>query len=67
MLRNGIFSAVSVNRDVSSCSHHSGELLSPEGIQEGKNTHYLAAIRLQPLPMVSPKEAQDLKTVIGPR
>jgi len=65
-----MFSAILVNRDVtgiSSCSHHSGELLSPEGIQEGKNSHYLAAIKLQPLPMVSPKEAQDLKTVIGPR
>ena len=30
--------------------------VSPEGTQEGKNTCHLAAIRLQPLPMVSPEE-----------
>ena len=36
--------------------------MSPEGIQEGKNTCYLAAIRLQPLPMLSPEETQDVKT-----
>ena len=39
-----------------------GELMSPEGTQEGKNTCHLAAIKLQPLPMVSPKETQDVKT-----
>jgi len=31
-----------------------GELVSLEGTQEGKNTCHLAAIRLQPLPVVSP-------------
>ena len=36
------------------------ELESPEGTQEGKNTCHLAAIRLQPLPMVSPEETQDV-------
>ena len=40
-----------------------GELVSPEGTQEGKNTCHLADIRQQPLPMVSPEEAQDVKTV----
>ena len=30
-----------------------GELMSPEGTQEGKNTCHLAAIKLQPLPIVS--------------
>ena len=45
-----------------------GELVSLEGSQEGKDTCYLAAIRLQPLPMVSPEEAQDVKTQDhGPR
>ena len=39
-----------------------GELVSPEGTQEGKNTCQIAAIRLQPLPTVSPQEAQDVKT-----
>ena len=29
------------------------ELVSPEGTQEGKNTCHLAAIKLQPLPIVS--------------
>ena len=42
-----------------------GELVSPEGTQEGKNTCHLAGIQLQPLPMVSP---QDVKTQdTGPR
>ena len=39
-----------------------GELVSPEGTQQGKNTCYLAAIRLQPLPEVSPEEGQDVKS-----
>ena len=38
------------------------ELVSPEGTQEGKNTCYLAAIRLQPLPTVNPEKSQDVKT-----
>ena len=33
-----------------------GEQMSPEGTQEGKNTCQLAAIRPQPLRMVSPEE-----------
>ena len=45
-----------------------GELVSPEGIQEGKNIWLPAAIRLQPLPTVSPGETLDVKTQdIGPR
>ena len=45
-----------------------GELVSPERTQEGKNIWHLAAIRLQPLPMVSPQETQDMKTQdTGPR
>ena len=44
------------------------ELVSPEGTQEGKNTCHLAAIRLQPLPMVTPEETLDMKTQdTGPR
>ena len=38
-----------------------GELVSPEGSQEGENTCRLAAIRLQPLLEVSSEEAQDMK------
>ena len=45
-----------------------GELVSPDGIQEGKNTCLPAAVRLQPLPTVSPGETLDVKTQdIGPR
>ena len=40
-----------------------GELVSPEGTQEGKNTCHLADIRQQLLPMLSPEDAQDVKTV----
>ena len=39
-----------------------GELVSPEETQEGKNTCPLAAIRLQPLPIVSGEEVQDVKS-----
>ena len=39
-----------------------GKLVRPKGTQEGKNICHLAAIKLQPLPMVSPKETQDVKT-----
>ena len=58
-LRNEMFSAISVNK-----GYHSiiSELVSPEGPQEGMNTCHLANIRLQPLPMMSPEETQDMKT-----
>ena len=36
-----------------------GELVSPEGTQEGKNTCQLAAIRLQPLPTVSHEKIKE--------
>ena len=39
-----------------------GELVSPEGTQEGRNTCHPSAIRLQPLSMVSPEDAQDMNT-----
>ena len=63
-MRNGVFPAISVNKDVTIISDccHPHELVSPEGTQEGKNTCYLAAIRLQPLPEVSPEEGQDGKS-----
>ena len=45
-----------------------GELVNLEGTQERKSTCHLAAIRLQPLPMVSPEKIQDVKTQgFGPR
>ena len=38
------------------------------GTQEGKDTCHLAASRLQPLPIMSPEETQDVKTQdTGPR
>ena len=53
-------SVIAVTRD--------GELIDLEGTQEEKNTCHLAAIRLQPLPMLSPEESQDVKTQdTGPR
>ena len=43
-------------------------MVSLGGTQEGKNTYHLAAIRLQPLPIVSPGETQNVKTQdTGPR
>ena len=48
-----------------------GEVVSHEETQEGQNTcqeRMLAAVRLQPLPMVNPEETQDMKTQdTGPR
>ena len=38
------------------------ELVNPEETQQGKNTCHLTAIRLQPLPTVSPDETPDVKT-----
>ena len=70
-MRNGIFPAISVNKGCQSlaiAATTDGELVSPEGTQEGKNTCHLAAIRLQPLPMVSTEETRDVKTQdTGPR
>ena len=34
--------------------------VSPEGTQEGKNICHRGATTLQPLPMVSPEETQDV-------
>jgi len=43
-------------------------LVSPEETQEGKNISHLAAIRLQPLPMLSPEEISDVQAQdTGPR
>ena len=46
-----------------------GELVSPERTQKERNTCRVAAIRLQPLPMVSPEETKlkMWKEDIGPR
>ena len=70
-MRNGIFPDRSVNKVCQSsaiAATANSELVSPEEIQEGKNTCHLAAIRVQPLPMVSPEETQDVKTQdTGPR
>ena len=68
VMRNGIFIAISVKKKKRMLQSSAieatvnGELVSLEGGQEGKNTCCLAVIRLQPLPMVSPEETQDVKT-----
>ena len=38
------------------------ELMSSEGTQEGNKVCHLSAIRLLPLPKVSPEEPQDVKS-----
>ena len=67
-MRNGIFLAhISKQRKLQSSANAgttNGELVSPEGTQEGKNTCQLAAIRLQPPAMGGPEETQDFKTQI---
>ena len=57
--------AMSVNKDVTVISVAAiadGELVSPEGIQEGKNTCRPSAVRLQLLSMVSLEDAQEVNT-----
>ena len=44
-----------------------GELVSPEGTEEEKNTCHPAAISLQPLPTGSLEETQDVKTGYWPQ
>ena len=74
-VRNGIFPATSVNKGCHKSSviatTADGKLVSHEETQEGKNIcqeRTLAAVRPQPLPMVSPEETQDMKTQdTGPR
>ena len=44
-----------------------GELVSPEGIQDGNSACHVVAIKLQPFAMVSPEEAQDVKTDYCPQ
>ena len=38
------------------------EPVSPEGTRGGKNACHPAAVSLQPLPTVNPKEAQEVKS-----
>lgn len=65
--RNGIFPAVSLNKGCQSKSSAiaataDGELMTLDRTQERKNICHLAAITLQPLPMLSPEKTQDVKT-----
>ena len=53
-LRNGIFPAISLNKGCHRHQQLQPSNASPEGTQEGKKACRLAAIRQQPLPMVSP-------------
>ena len=62
---NGTLPAISVNKGCHGRQRLQPSNVSPERTQEGKNTCHLAAIRLQPLPTVSP---EDVKTQdAGPR
>ena len=57
-MRNGMFPAISIKKVSQSpviVAIVDGELVSPEGSQEGENTCHPAATRLQPLPTVSPE------------
>ena len=57
-LRSGIFPAISINKDVtaiSNCSHHNGELVKSEGIQE----EYLPSDCTQSLPWALKKGSSE--------
>ena len=60
-MRDGLFPAISVNKDVlviSDCSHNQWWADEPQGSsrRKGKNTCCLAAARLQPLPRWAPRK-----------
>ena len=64
-MRNGRLPVISVNK-----GYHSHQLLEPlptvswwalRELRKEKNTWHLVAIRLQPLPTVSPEETQDMR------
>lgn len=62
--KNGLLPAVSVNKAITvtrTAATEDGELVSPEGAGERKNTCPLTAVKLQPLPTLSPEEAQNRK------
>ena len=63
-LRNGIFPAISINKDVtviSNCSHHNGELVNSEGIQEEE---YLPSGCTQSLPRALKKGSSECENRI---
>ena len=66
VLRNGILSAISVNKDAA-VTTMDGEWVSSEGTQEGKNTCHLAAVRLQLLPAANLEETQGVKKGYWPQ
>jgi len=66
ILRNGMLSAIPVNKDAT-VTTMDGEWVSSEGTQEGKNTCHLAAVRLQPLPAASLEETQGVKKEYWPQ
>ena len=69
-MRNGMFPAISIKKVSQSpaiVATVDGELVSPEGSQEGENTCHPVATRLQPLPLVSPEGTQDVKTGYWPQ
>ena len=69
---NGLFLAISVNKEcyispaIAATAH--GEVASPQGTQDRKNSCRLVAIRLQSVCMVSPEEIQHSEEQnTGPR
>ena len=64
-MRNEIFPAISVNKDVTSHQRFQPPSMSwwALSILRKENICYLIAIRVQPLPVVSPKGAQDVKNM----
>ena len=63
VLRNGLFPAILVNKDVTVIRDCSPPMWAgePSGFRKEKNTCDPTGIRLQPLHMVSPQGAQDVK------
>jgi len=64
LLRNGVFPATSVNKDVTVISDYNPPMWALRALRK-ENTCHLLTIRLQPLPMVSPKEAHDANENTG--
>ena len=64
LLRHGVFPATSVDKDVTVISGHNPPMWTLRALRKGNACHLLT-IRLQPLPMVSPKEAQDVSENTG--
>ena len=55
------YQSTRMSQSLATVATTNGKAVNPEETQERKNACYLAAIRLQPLPTVSPGKTQDVK------